>query len=77
MIAYEYSTEVSSNGYLYIPENIKNKINNIKKIKVLIMIEETPIQSQLKISDLLLNSPLKESEIDLSRNDDYGREVLI
>ncbi|OHD13342.1 MAG: hypothetical protein A2086_14690 [Spirochaetes bacterium GWD1_27_9] len=75
MLAYEYYTEIMSDGHLSIPDDIKIKIENSKKIKVVVMIDETEKTKNKKLSDILLNSPLRDSGIDLERKDDFGRDI--
>ena len=75
MLAYEYYTEIMSDGHLSIPDDIKIKIENSKRIKVVVMIDETEKTKNKKLSDILLNSPLRDSGIDLERKDDFGRDI--
>ena len=39
------------------------------------MIDETEKTKNKKLSDILLNSPLRDSGIDLERKDDFGRDI--
>ena len=75
MIAYEYETEIMQNGLIEIPSDIRKKIKKNQKIKILIMIDENQKKSRKKLGTLLINSPLKDSGIDLERKKDFGRNI--
>lgn len=75
MYAYEYYSKIMPDGHLELPKDIKIKLKNTDRIKVVVMIEETRDIKKKKLSDILLNSPLRNSGINLERNDDFGREI--
>ena len=75
MYAYEYYSKIMPDGHLGIPNDIKMKLKNSERIKVVVMVEETISKKKKKLSDILLNSPLRNSEINLERTDDFGRDI--
>ena len=49
-----------------------------KKVEIIVLpYEEKDIKQKNSLSEFFKNSPLSGSEIDLTRNDDLGREVLL